>query len=102
MSEEQKATPPLIELINSQTTYEDLKIIIQGLITEEDEEILGEKETSSEIIAESIAYSGAFAPHPATFGQQDYFAIVSPDLTRDKQLRVWEIKCKIRSNTTRF
>lgn len=67
-------TQKIIDLVTPETTFEELKQLVSRFIIPEDLRGFGSgKENLVGLVADSIAYLGAFASAPATFDEKAFF-----------------------------
>lgn len=92
---EKKDNLKLMSLINQETTPEQLVDIVGQFITEEDLKVFGDKDSASQLVADSIAYLGVFAPYPATFSKESFLNTSTLGLPQDQAEKIWEIDKRI-------
>jgi hypothetical protein len=88
-------TKNLMDLITPETDYDKLVGLVDQFLTEEDKRLLGEGETATQKVADSLAYLGPFAPEPATFNKEAFISVAAFGLPSVEQDKLWEIAKKL-------
>ena len=82
MNQSEQGQPSFFETLPPNATEEQFRDAISQVMSQEEYDVLGDE--AAEIITESFAFLGAFAPEPATFDTTAFevVTVLDPDIAR--------------------